>query len=393
MKTQILKISIAILLLTGTAWAQDTSTTIVNKTPIDNIIAPWMQANKIPGVAVEIYDHGHPSSYYFGYANLSVKKKLTGNTIFELGAITQVFTSLLVAEQVNAGHAKLSDSITQYMPDAVYVPNNPAASKAAPFNQVTLENLATYTAGLPSELPSQIQNRGQYPDYFVKWQPDAAIGTQWAYSNLSIGLLGEALEGMAHQNFNQMYRDKLLKPMGMHPIGIAVPETYLRNYAKGYDRSGNPVKPMQTWAFPAADGMKASGHDMLLFLKAALQLPGTPAAIVKAMALTETSFVHLDDKNQGLAWSIYPNALSNQQALLTPSAMNLGPIAAQQLSGTAQQFDANALIEKTGATNSFGAFIALIPGQKSGVVILVNRDVPTSEVQRMGREILFEISK
>lgn len=354
---------------------------------VKQTILPWMQKNKIPGVAVDIYLHGQPSAYFFGYASLATKMPIKSDTIFELGSITKLFTSLLLAEEINSGQANLNNKLSQYMPDLALLKNTV-------FNQVTLKNLATYTAGLPFELPPQIKNRGQFPNYFTSWQPLAPLGTKWTYSNVSIGLLGDALETMTHQNFNQLYRNKILAPLGMAPIGIIVPQRYIKNAAQGYTKTGQATQPTSMGLFPAAYAMKASAHDLLLFLGAALRVPGTPTQIANAMKLTQTSYFHVANFNQGLVWVIHPHPENNQQKLLEPPTdMNFGPFAAQPLNKNRQHFDANTLIDKTGATNGFRAYIALMPKQKSGVVILANRYVSNGEIQKVGREILFAMTQ
>jgi D-alanyl-D-alanine-carboxypeptidase/D-alanyl-D-alanine-endopeptidase len=63
-------------------------------------------------------------------------------TIFAIGSITKVFTTILLADMVDRGLVNLDDPIEKYLPSTVKVPK---------FNgkNITLENLATHTSGLP----------------------------------------------------------------------------------------------------------------------------------------------------------------------------------------------------------------------------------------------------
>lgn len=347
---------------------------------IKQIVAAWMQKNNVPGVAVEFYQQGIPHSYYLGYADKEKKTPVSEKTIFELGSITKLFTSLLLVEEVNASGVKLDDSIAEYAPDL---------SPNGKFQNITIENLLTHTSGFPLNAPAQVQSRSALQDYLGNWKPAAAIGSEWNYSNINFGLLGYALEVITSQNYNQLYRTRILQPLNMSPIGITVPQAFLSDYAQGYDKIGQPVKPEPTGLFPAAGALKASGHDMLQFLKAAMGLPGTPVSVNEAMRMTQTPYVSTSSMQQGLGWVISPITAENMSALLNPAKPNLGPLPATQLPPMKRQFSSDSLIDKTGATQGFQAYIAVIPKRKLGVVILANRYVGSAEIMKLGREILL----
>src|SRR5262245_6551156 len=69
-------------------------------------------------------------------------RTLNGDTIFEIGSITKVFTSLLMADMVQRGEVALSDPISKYLPPEVKVPSRNGKT-------ITLEDLSTHTSGLP----------------------------------------------------------------------------------------------------------------------------------------------------------------------------------------------------------------------------------------------------
>lgn len=346
---------------------------------VEQTVTAWMKQNQVPGVSMQVYDHGKAQAYYFGVADISTKKPVDQNTIFEVGSFTKLFTALLLAQQVNLKKITLSDPAADHLQ---------GITTNATFKKITLENLATHTAGLPFK-PDTIYDYGSLIKYLAHWQPAAPIGTQWAYSNMSIGMLGLALEQVTHKNLNQMYRSNILLPLGMQSIGITVPKKIINNYAQGYDKDNKPVVRDSIGFFAAAGDMKLSAYDSQLFLRAALGLSNNES-INAAMQLTQTPFFNVADWQQGLGWVIHCDPMHQKQKLLSPSKeMNRGPLKAVAVAANQQTYNGNCLIDKTEGTEGFRGYIVVIPNQKSGVVILTNRYVPDGEITKLGREILF----
>src|SRR6185369_13989249 len=71
---------------------------------------------------------------------------LDGDTVFEIGSITKVFTGLLFADMVLRGEVAPDDPAAKFLPASVKMPD----FEGAP---ITLLDLATYTSGLP-RMPS-----------------------------------------------------------------------------------------------------------------------------------------------------------------------------------------------------------------------------------------------
>ncbi len=102
------------------------------------------------------------------------------------------------------------------------------------------------------------------------WHFPSSKGRVWIYSNVGVGLLGDSLEALNGQNFNTLYCQHILTPLGMEPIGIDVPARLNNEYAQGYQSNGAPAKRVNLAAREAAGSMKASANDMFHFLKALL---------------------------------------------------------------------------------------------------------------------------
>lgn len=346
---------------------------------VNEVMQHYMGAHDVPGAAVILYIDGKPQAYYFGYANLETKQPITKDTIFELGSITKVMTSLLVAQEVDFAKIKLKDPITKYIPT---LPKS--------FEGITVRSLATHTGGLPFQTPDAVKNRSDWEKYVQTMSPSEPVDTSYTYSQISIGLLGEAVEAVSHESFDQLYRSKILVPLGMQPIGLTVPAKLKPFYAQGYDAEGKPAAPISNAVFPQAGSMKASAEDMSKFMAAAIGLPSTPESIFYPIRMTETAYVAMNGVEQGLGWTIHDYSGEQAKALL----MGQDNIGLKTVPVTAvinePVFNGNELIDKTGATDGFRAYIAVIPDRKSGIIILTNRRDLSFDLMRAAREILFK---
>jgi beta-lactamase class C len=349
---------------------------------VNNVMHEYMQKHEVPGMAVIVYTDGKPSAYYFGYADLETKKPITKDTIFELGSLTKLMTTLLLAQEVDFARMKLTDPVNKYIP-----------TLPASFSTLTMRSLATHTSALPFKLPADVKTRVEWEEnYAVNWKPASAPDKNYTYSNVGIGLIGQAIQTVTHESLDMLYRKKILLPLGMQPIGINVPEKLKVNYAKGYNIQGAPLGPDTLGLFPAAGDMKASAEDMGKFLSAAIGLPNTPEGIFYPMRMTQTAYLDVDGTAQGLAWQIHALTPETKKILLTgDDLLGLETLPVNAVFAD-PVFKGSDLIDKTGSTNGFRAYIAVMPNKKSGIVVLTNRNVPGSAFVLAAREILFKLN-
>jgi len=83
---------------------------------------------------------------------------VNGDTVFEIGSITKVFTSLLLADAVERGEVALTDPVAKFLPAKVKMPER--AGRA-----ITLQDLATHTSGCRGCRPLRAQDRQSVCDY------------------------------------------------------------------------------------------------------------------------------------------------------------------------------------------------------------------------------------
>ena len=172
--------------------------------------------------------------------------------------------------------------------------------------------------------------------------------------------------------------------------GVTVPASLTKYYAQGYDQTSKPVARVGEGVFSSVYGIKASAADMQKFLSAAVGLPGTPPRVFYPMRLTQSMFLRKNNEYQGLAWQIH--AIRNNtdiNGLL--NAVDQSPGVIQEVYERPVYSD-KVMADKTGITEGFSAYIAVIPAKKSGIVILVNKNIPDRAIVKLAREILFKVT-
>ena len=246
-------------------------------------------------------------------------------------------------------------------------------------SEISLLEAATHTSSLPFNVKTIPYNAESTPrmntalqHFLSTWQAPYPSGTQADYSNFAFGLLGIGLANTAHEDLPTLVKKNILFPLHMRTAGFTANPRY---YAQGYDVNRKPARSPQTGILAGSWGMKASGNDMQYYLKAALMTDDIPENIRQAMRLTQTPFVNVPSKDfdVGLGWLVTP-LNSNRIDNLLYSKQTEHSKAPKPITWISHPlFDPHTLIDKTGSTNGFRSYIAVLPDKQTGMVILTNR--------------------
>lgn len=231
------------------------------------------------GIVVGVIDRRGRRIIAYGVRNQADARALDGDTLFEIGSMTKVFTSLLLEEAVLKGQMKLDDPVVKYLPAGVKAPERDG-------KEITLIDLATHTSGLP-RLPSNLSITSldnPYANYTVEelYQFLAAyklprdIGSKYEYSNLGAGLLGNALSYHQGLTYEALVRRDILAPLHMDSTTITLSPALRARMATGHDASLDVVSNWDLPALAGAGALRSDAHDLLTFLAAELGYLHTP---------------------------------------------------------------------------------------------------------------------
>ncbi|HEI9982894.1 TPA: PDC family class C beta-lactamase [Pseudomonas aeruginosa] len=350
------------------------------KALVDAAVQPVMKANDIPGLAVAISLKGEPHYFSYGLASKEDGRRVTPETLFEIGSVSKTFTATLAGYALAQDKMRLDDRASQHWP----------ALQGSRFDGISLLDLATYTAGgLPLQFPDSVQkDQAQTRDSYRQWQPTYAPGSQRLYSNPSIGLFGYLAARSLGQPFERLMEQQVFPALGLEQTHLDVPEAALAQYAQGYGKDDRPLRvgpgPLDAEGY----GVKTSAADLLRFVDANLHPERLNRPWAQALDATHRGYYKVGDMTQGLGWEAYdwPISLKRLQAgNSTPMALQPHRIARLP---APQALEGQRLLNKTGSTNGFGAYVAFVPGRDLGLVILANRNYPNAERVKIAYAIL-----
>ena len=233
---------------------------------------------------------------------------LDGDTVFEIGSITKVFTSLLLSDMVQREELALNDPIGKYLPSEVRVPERGGRA-------IALQDLSTHTSGLP-RMPTNFSPKdaaNPYADYSVEqmyqflsgYTLTRDIGAQYEYSNLGGGLLGHVLTRRAGMDYESLVRSRITTPLNMTSTRIALsPELQMR-LAKGHNER---LVPVSNWDLPTLAGagaLRSTANDLLNFLAVPLGYTASPLAPAMARMLSVRRPTGTPGLDVALAWHIF----------------------------------------------------------------------------------------
>ncbi len=338
-----------------------TSNTVSNTNlqAIDQVISrlgtEFITSDKGDGLSIAVVKDGHIRLHHFGSVSREKKQLPTDATVYEIGSITKVFTSLLLGYAVTDGKAKPQDDIRQYLPGSF--PN--LAFEGAP---VRLLDLADTTSALPDNLPDLSKALAEATPEQAPFVVTKALeqygqadllrdlrsvkladrpGTASHHSNVAAEVLGMILANIYGQAYPSLIQQKVEKLFSMQ-TGTDTSRAAL--LTRGYNAQHRLMPPTDQMSVLPTGGLRYSLLDMSRFVV------GELSAQIEAVRLTQQP-VWGDPLKvaMGYGWKIQ------------------------------RDVDNRLRISASGATFRCSSYIEMYPDSAFGIVGLTNRSSPDTE--------------
>ena len=332
---------------------------------IRSILVNRVDTKKTVGIAVGVIDAKGRQVISYGKLDQEREEPVDGDTVFEIGSITKVFTSLVLADMIETGEVKPDDPVAKFLPPDVKVPGRNG-------RQITLLDLSMQISGLP-RLPNNLRPAdfaNPYADYDARRLYDFLssytltrdIGEKYEYSNLAVGLLGHALSLKAGMSYEEMVRRRILEPLRMTSTSVTLSDSQKKRLAIGHDAKLRAVKNWDLDALAGAGALRSTANDMLKFLAANLDMTDTPLRAAMHRMRSVHRETGVDDLEIMMAWHVLHKFGSD-------------------------------VIWHNGGTGGYRSFLGFNPATKTGAVVLCNSFNDCDDIGRHVLESRYPVAK
>ncbi len=287
-------------------------------------------------VAIAVIKNGKAKYYGAKIVNDTLISLENKEKVFEIGSLTKVFTSTVLANLVVEGKLNLTDKINKYYP---FLFKNKAA--------ITFESLANHTSGLP-RLPTNLNvSNTENPyklygakelDYYLANQMQLASTTTntYDYSNTGAGLLGHTLGLSQNTSFDTLLEQLIFKKYKMNST-FTSSQNVGKILVSGLNDKGDEIVNWDFDVLIGAGGILSTTSDLVQF--ALVQFDSKN----KALTLTQNATATVNENMKiGLGWHLLKSKKGSD------------------------------LIWHNGATAGYSSSMALDIKNKNGIIILSN---------------------
>ena len=321
---------------------------------IDKLANEYVSLKKNHGLIIGIIKNGQKEIFTYGETQKGNGIKPDKDAVFEIGQLSEVFTTSLLAVLEKEGKISSLETVQDVLKGVVKVPyykriiceplpkimvtpesTNPQTTVCFPDpydipQLMVLCDLATHSAGLPVEPFDGVWvGNNPYKDYTVEklnkyigsLPPNDAFGFQYNYSMVETALLGEALAVKMNKSYETLLNDKILGPLSMPHTFINLNDAQDKFLLNGHTQKGKLTNHRDYNALSPAMGIKSNVPDLLAFLAANLDTPtGLPtdekSKLNAALAETHLPRIHTDVRNPDymMGWGWIQSSLDERDS-------------------------------------------------------------------------------
>lgn len=291
------------------------SENVINKLSIENDLLTKGQSEIIfknvkpfpnnTQISIAIIKDGKVSYYGVKKENDTVLTVDNKENTFEIGSISKVFTSTLLANFVIDGKIKLNDNINDYL--------------KAPFHnntKLSFLNLSNHTSGLP-RLPTnldltKVNPENPYKSYkeqelkeYLTIHLELTNKGEYQYSNLGAGLLGYTLSKIENVTYESLLQSEIFSKYNMQNSTAEIDKIKTK-LVRGLNNEGNEIPNWEFSALAGAGSILSTTEDLSKFAIAQFNFSN------KELKLTRKKTFEVN-KNMdiGLGWHLLKSQSTN----------------------------------------------------------------------------------
>ena len=296
---------------------------------------------------------------YYGVKrkNDTISEYINSKAVYEIGSISKVFTSNILANFVIANKLKLEDNINGYINLDINLDED--GSK----KNITFKSLSNHTSGLPREPENLLEKGGfsikklnpykkeDFESYLSKsLKLNYEMIGEFSYSNLGISLLGYIFTEMENLSYESLYDKYIFSKYQLNNTTFKA-EKVKDLFVEGLNIQGDKIPFFDRLVSGPAGGILSNTEDLAKY--ALLQFDGSDEEL---KLMREKTFKINSKRSMGLGWFII-NPKSNKKRMY----------------------------QHSGNTNGYSAFMMVDLENKDAVILLSNVSYRNQHVQKINR--------
>lgn len=345
------------------------------KTVLDRDLAAALKQGALApdtggGVVIGVEQGGARRIFVYG----TVKE----DSIFEIGSISKTFTGLILAQLVEQHKVRLDEPVRELLPKVTVA--KPAGA------EISLLDLAIQHSGLP-RMPDNFHPadpQDPYADYaaanlyeFVaRHGVDKPTDPIFNYSNVGLGLLGQALADRAGMTYPELLKTQVSGPLHLKDTVVLLSAEQEQRFAQGHDAQHHAAHAWSFNAMAGAGAIRSTASDMLLYLEAQLHPDSVKHAAESSNAGSDSPSGTLADALQ-MSHELHADALPGMKIALAWLCIT----------------DTGAYWHN-GATGGYSSYALFNPKENYAVVVLHNTTIGKggSFADRLGEHVVERLS-
>lgn len=270
---------------------------------IDYIIQKEIKDNNLVNISyVLVGKDGLISSKNYGYSDIENNLKTNINSIYRIGSITKVFTSLAIMQLHEKGYLNIDNCIKDYIEDFHY-------KTRYDDEIITVRNLINHNSGFISDIIQNWYSNEPFErtiDYLKNEYTTSPPEYKFSYSNPGYNLLGIIIQNVSGLSYYDYLKENIFEPLNMKNTSINLLNEKL--YSNAFDKNKNQIQEPNLRDVPAGS-IYSTPADMINFIQMILNKGTFNDNVIisektyKEIRTIQNENVILDlDLNFGLGW-------------------------------------------------------------------------------------------
>ena len=319
---------------------------------IERFVQDEMAAQRIPGLALGIVENDR-ITYLRGFGKADDSgRPVTPSTPFIIGSLAKSFTALAVMQLVEAGKVELDAPVQRYLPRFRVADERASAA-------ITVRHLLNQTSGLSTKTGRTFQGNGDISDSALEKtvrklssvELTAPVGKTYQYSTVNYAVLGLIVQTVAGRSYESYVQTEILDPLQMRgsftSAAAAEPHGLATGYHYWFGRPRAADLPYNRGLVPAGY-LISDAEDMSHYLIAQLNKGRyRSASVLSPDGVDELHRPAVQTPETGTSYGM---------------GWFVGPI------------NGIPAIHHQGETFNFHANAVLVPGTRTGVIVLINAE-------------------